>query len=177
MEFSPSKESFIENPLDAMEEMLLAADYDCRRMSKTRLSFGCEGKQGRYTLFLEWHEEFNAVRCSVIMDGYRSLFVKAGTMDETIEKANETAWHGFFTKDGVGHIVFKSVVRLTDCPVKSFEIIETIIDRSLEETDRLSVLLNASKYQYGQNSNDLFSPAQTQEENLMLALTEPKGNA
>lgn len=177
MQFPDVSEDLTENPLDAMEEMLLAANYDCQRVTKNRLSFLCEGKQGRYTLYLEWHEEYNAVRCSVIMDGYRSLFVKAGTMDETIEKANETAWHGFFTKDGVGHIVFKSVARLSECPVKSFELIETLIDRSMEETDRLSVLLNASKHSYGVDNNDLFAHHTTQEENLMLALTEPKGNA
>jgi len=175
--FPGAIENMTENPLDAVEEVLLAADYDCQRLTKNRLSFLCEGKQGCYTLYLEWHKDYNAVRCSVIMDGYRSLFVKTGMMDDVLERANETAWHGFFTKDGVGHIVFKSVVRLSGCPVTSFELIETLIDNSMEEADRLSVLLNASRRDHHSDHDDLFTHQMTQEENLVLALVEPKGTA
>lgn len=174
MNMSELIEPLSDNPLDDMEDMLLAANYDCQRVTKNRLSFLCEGKQGRYTLYLEWHDDYKAIRCSVIMDGYRSLFVRAGAMDEAIEKANESAWHGFFTKDGVGHIVFKSVTRIPDCQVKAFEIIETLIDRSMEEADRLSVSLSATK---ASANDDLFAQNMSQEENLMLALTEPKGHA
>lgn len=157
-----------ENPLDDMEDMLVAANYECTRITPNRLSFFCEGRQGRYTLYLEWRGDFNAVRCSVIINGFQSL------CDEALDKANEAAWYGFFTKDGAGHIVFKSVAKLADCPAEAFSIIETLIDQSIGEADRLCATLNIS---HNIANDDLFAGEDIGQENLFLALSEPQGSA
>ena len=163
------------NPLDDMEDLLESSAYDYKRETESRLQFLCESKQSRYTIILEWHFEFNAVRCSVVMEDARTL---SDVFIETmLEKANESAWHGFYIRDGVGNISFKSLVKMIDdCPVKSITAMEDCIDRGIEEVDRLYLSLALDKHKQDQDAS-MFPEEEWKVENLALIFSDPKGNA
>lgn len=162
------------NPLDDMEDLLESSAYDFTRNTQNRLSFLCESKQSRYTIMLEWHEEFSAVRCSVVMEDAQD--VCAQTVELAMEKANETAWHGFYIRDGVGNVAFKSLVKLPDdCPITSITAIEDSIDRGIEEMDRLYVSLSLGRDSV--DGDTMFPDDEWKVENLALMFSDPKGNA
>ena len=166
------------NPLDDMEELLDSSQYDYERQTHSRLSFLCESRETCYTLYLEWHEEYQAVRCSVVLLDESSINLSDEMIEKAIETANHTAWHGFFMQDGVGNIVFKALTKIRiDSHLQAIEMMEDVIDRSIEEMDRLYVSLSLSRDGVGQ-ADTLFPDDQDYRiENLALMFSEPKGNA
>jgi hypothetical protein len=163
------------NPLDDMEDLLEASGYSHNRETDSRLSFMCESKEGCYTIVLEWHIEFEAVKVSIISENCKEI--DETLIDAAIEAANKTAWHGFFVRDGVLNIAFKSIVKFSeDCPMARLSAIEDMVDRGLDESDRLSAALphTQTNKDFGQS---LFEDEGWKVENLALMFSETKGNA
>lgn len=168
----PSSSSRRENPLNDMEDLLESSGYSHNRERDNRLTFLCESKQSCYTVVLEWHVEFEAVKLSVILQDYKDI--DESLIQRAIETANQTAWHGFFMRDGVGNIAFKSIVKLTeDCPIACLSLIENAIDKGIDEADRLYIGLSLDKL----DNDSMFSDEEWKVENLALMFSDPQGNA
>ena len=162
-----------ENPLDEIEDMLEASDYSYVRLTPRRLSFQCEGGEGAYDCFLEWHGDYNAFRISLILKDIRNI--EDTILEAAVEAANESAWHGFFMRDGAGHIVFKSLQAVNDDQIQNrFAIIEGMIDKAIEEGDRLYKSLPVRSLTV---QSDMLSDDNWDIENMMLAFTDVEGNA
>lgn len=160
------------NPLNDMEDLLEASGYSHNRDTDTRLSFMCQGKQSNYTVVLEWHLEYEAVKLSVLIDDYKS--VDDQIVETAINTANKAAWHGFFMRDGAGNIAFKSIIKLVDeGDLESLSLIEDSIDKGIEEADRLSLVLSLNK----EDTHSLFDDEEWKVENLVLMFSDTKGNA
>lgn len=163
------------NPLDEMEDLLDASDYVFDRETHNRLSFTCDTKLSSYMMVLEWHAEFEAIRFSIVMREGKDL--NRDHVNLALEKANAVAWHGFFVVDGVGHIIFKSLVSMKDHDdsIEFIEALENKIDHGIEEVERLSISLGLHEINH---SDDLFDLSNEDSvENLLLMFSDPKGNA
>ena len=164
----------IYNPLNEFEDLLESSGYDYQRVTKTRLHFTCDGKQGCYDIALEWNEEAKVVKISLIITATRSI--PRECMERCIAQTNESAWHGFFLLDGVGNTVFKVLVQYADLQQNEIiEAMETGIDSAIREADRFSVSLALT------DKKDVPSLFQNDDEwtleNLTLMFSETKGNA
>lgn len=162
------------NPLNDMEDLLESAGYEHTRESDNRLRFLCESKYSCYAIILEWHVEYDAVRCSVVM--HDCTKIDDSVAETAIDSANAGAWHGFFMRDGVGHIAFKTIVKLSeDCPIACMGMIEDAIDRAIEEADRLYMALSLDTMR--DTHETMFPDDDWRVENLTLMFSDPKGNA
>ena len=162
------------NPLNEFEDMLESSGYDYDRVTKTRLHFECEGKQGSYGIMLEWNDNSNIIKCSLVITATKSI--PQEMLITCISQANESAWHGFFIIDGVGNSVFKSLFQYNDLSLNdTIDGLEKTIDSAIKEADRFSISLALS------NDNEMPSLFQKDEdwtlENLTLMFSETKGNA
>ena len=161
-----------ENPLNDMEDLLESSGYSHNRETENRLTFLCESKQSCYTVILEWHVEFEAVKLSVILQDCKDL--DESIIQQALETANQSAWHGFFMRDGVGNIAFKSIVKLVDdCPIASMGLIENAVDKGIEEADRLYIALSLDSA----DNDSMFTDEEWEVENLALMFSDPQGNA
>jgi hypothetical protein len=160
------------NPLDIFEDLLEASQHSFERQNRYRLSFDCSGKRGDYNIVLEWNEDMRALRIHVVVPQTQNRDQQV--LLEHIEKANEGLWKGYFAVDGVGNTIFKNVIELASYGDSAIiQDIETLMDNSLEEVDRLWVILGLSD----KKSDDLFAETHWDVENLSLLLSDPKGSA
>jgi hypothetical protein len=167
------KEPF--NPLDDMEDLLGASNYKFDRETYNRLSFTCDTNLSSYLMVLEWHADHESIRFSIVMRDARHI--DREQMDLALEKANAVAWHGFFVMDGVGHVIFKSLVPMKDHDdnLAFIEALENKIDHGIEEVERLGISLNLHE---SESSEDLFGVDNDEKvENLILMFSDTKGNA
>jgi len=162
------------NPLDEMEDLLDGSDYSYNRDTENRLSFECESKQSRYAVVLEWHPEFTAIRCSIIMSETQKM--ERAIVDIAVENANQAAWHGFFIVDGVGNIIFKTLISVKDEDLLSaIKMLEDKIDNGIEDMDRIYISLGIGKASV--EDGNLFADDEWNIENLALMFSDVKGNA
>jgi hypothetical protein len=160
------------NPLNAFEELLEASPYEYSRPSNSRLHFECAGKQGDYTVMLEWNEQAAIIKSLLIIEATKS--VSDEILNKAIATANESTWHGFFSLDGVGHTVFKSLIKMESLTEEdSVYQLEDSIDEAIKEADRFSVSLALSKNQ----EMDLFQSGDITLENMTLMFADVKGHA
>ena len=160
------------NPLDIFEDLLEASQYRFERQNRFRLSFDCNGKRGDYNIILEWNDDMRALRIHVVMPQTQNRDQQS--LLQHIEKANESLWRGYFAVDGVGNTIFKNVIELGSYGDNAIiQDIEAILEDSMDEVDRLWVVLGLSD----KKSDDLFADTHWDVENLSLLLSDPKGNA
>lgn len=162
------------NPLDEFEELLEASPYEFNRINKNRLHFECAGKQGEYSVMLEWNTDMLALKCSLIIDNTQKI--SRDILDSAVMQSNEMAWHGFFIIDGVGNSVFKCLLNLSDVTnEKMLFTIEDAIDNAIAEADRFCISLALSK---NDDSQKLFPENDEWDvENLTLMFSDMKGTA
>lgn len=162
-----------QNPLNVLEDILEAAGYEFDRVSISRLQFTCSGKQGDYQMVLEWNDDMQVIKSSMIINSTQNI--DRDQLMRSIEALNETSWHGFFIVDGVGNSIFKSLVNVEgkadDMSVFS---IEDMIDKAVIEADRLCITLALSD---SETHFDLFGQDEPNVENLELLFSDTKGNA
>lgn len=162
------------NPLNDFEDLLESSGYDYDRVTKTRLQFDCDGKQGAYGIVLEWNEDAKIIKLSLVIDATRDL--PGEQLERCIEQTNESSWHGFFMADGVGNSIFKGLVKYNGhSHDEIMEAIETIIDQAIREADRFSITLALSNEKnvpsLFQKDNDISI------ETMTLMFSDIKGNA
>ncbi len=167
------KPSLDDSPLDLLEDLLEASHYDFDRVSRTRLEFACSGKQGDYSMVLEWNVDMRVVKSSLIISGTQKT--DKNQLNKAVEALNETSWHGFFMIDGVGNSVFKTLINLEDQNQElSIFTIEDMIDKAVHEADRLCITLALGNKD---SHIDLFNDNDYEFENLELLFSDTKGNA
>lgn len=161
------------NPLDDFEDLIELSGYDYDRATISRLHFNCSGKHGDYAIMLEWNADAHIIKCSLVIGATQKT--NSQTLNDTIIRANELAWHGFFMVDGVGNSIFKSLFSLSDTDHdKSMFVIEEGIDAAMNEADRFCVSLALSN---NDSHDNLFSDDNQDLENLSLMFSDIKGNA
>lgn len=86
------------NPLDSVEDLLIANDWVYRRLTNEELVLDINGRSCDYTLYFTWNETASLLKISCEIDEE----IPEGKMGEAILVANEMSQNmslGFFTVD------------------------------------------------------------------------------
>lgn len=124
------------NPLDVVEQIIVANEWVFDRRSDGEMAAEAPGKWCDYGLYFSWSHEISAMHFSCAFD----LKVPANRRDKLFEllaMANEKLWIGHFgLESDEGVPVFRHSVLLRGAPGASAESLEDMVDIALTECER-----------------------------------------
>lgn len=133
----------VSNPLDSVEEIMLANDWIFDRMTEDELTVQVSGKMGEYRLFFNWQEEYSAMQfcCEYDFD------IKRSSMDEaakTMTSINSTLWLGHFDfREGTDVPCFRHTTLFRGLTQTSgAEHLEDLVDIAIAECERFHTVFD-----------------------------------
>lgn len=155
------------NPLDAIEQLLLARGWGYERIGEEEITGSISGKWCEYHLRFFCPEESRALQCGCLFD-MRVPEAKQLRVYELLGRVNERLWVGHFEAwmdDGV--VMFRHASLLDDSAMGvSPELLETLVDTAINECER-----------YYPAFQFVIWAGRTPGEALETALLEPVGEA
>jgi hypothetical protein len=124
------------NPLDLLEELVSANDWNFQRSSDSELMVQVEGRWCGYYLLFKWREDLGAICFSCHFDSKIPAHSR-GLVYELLGRVNETLWLGHFdlTSDD-GTAMFRHTVLLRGLRGASVEQLEDLVDAAVSECER-----------------------------------------
>lgn len=125
------------NPLDSVEDVLHAHNWNFDRMAYDELMVEVTGKSGKYKLFFIWQEDMNALQFCTQFD-LEIIDNNKKPAHTALRKLNETLWMGHFDLPESNN---KPSFRYT-CLLRSAErqhtsdLIEDMVDIALAQCER-----------------------------------------
>ena len=124
------------NPLDTIEQIVIANDWACDRRSDCEMAAEAPGRWCDYGLYFCWSDEISAMHFSCAFD-LKVPEKRRSALYELLALANERLWIGHFGMDSEnGMPVFRHSVLLRGAPGASAESLEDMIDIALAECER-----------------------------------------
>ncbi len=124
------------NPLDIVEELVLANDWPFQRSDDNELVIEIPGRWCEHRLFFVWQEESSALHFCCRIDG-KVITSSRAQVSELLARINERLWVGHFDLSGEEQlIVFRHTSLLRGMPTIGTEIIEDLVQLALAECDR-----------------------------------------
>jgi len=128
--------SFSGNPIDLVEEIVLANDWAHDRASEEELVVEISGRWCDYRLYFVWQEEICAMHFSCGFD-MKVPKGRRGPVYELLALANERLWLGHFDLSAEDNSpAFRHAVLLRGVPTASAEQVEDLVDIALSECER-----------------------------------------
>ena len=124
------------NPIDVLEELVLANGWHFNRTSDTELAIEVEGRWCNYQVFSLWDQASQSVHLSSYMDA-RVPPPQRLRVHELIGTVNERLWIGHFelgAEEGV--LIFRHTLPLRGTFGASAEQLEDLIDTAAVECER-----------------------------------------
>ena len=129
-----SERSF--NPLDLLEELVMANEWPYERASEDELVVDTSGYWCDYKLFFVWREDLNALYFTSVFDS-RVIEEKRLAVIELTGLVNEKLWLGHFevgSEDGLP--VYRYTMLARGRNTVSIEQLEDLVDIALMECER-----------------------------------------
>jgi hypothetical protein len=124
------------NPLDVMEQIVAAYDWNFDRRSEAEMAAEAPGKWCDYGLYFCWSNEISAMHFTCAFD-IKVPEKQRAALYELLALANEHLWIGHFGIDQEdGMPVFRHAVLLRGAPGASAESLEDMIDIAITECER-----------------------------------------
>ena len=124
------------NPLDLLEELVVANDWPFDRPSDVELSIQMVGHWTNYHVWSVWHEDLRAIHFACHFD-CRVPGAKETPVKDLIAQFNETLWLGHFDfSQADGAVLFRHTVPLRGTQGASVEQLEDLIDTAVTECER-----------------------------------------
>ncbi len=124
------------NPLDIVEQIVIANDWAFDRRSDHEMAAEAPGKWCDYGLYFSWSQEISAMHFSCALD-LKAPPNRRGALYELLTLANEKLWIGHFGLDSDGGMpVFRHAVLLRGAPGASAESLEDMVDIAITECER-----------------------------------------
>ena len=124
------------NPLDVVEQVIVANDWAFDRRNDSEMAAEAPGKWCDYGLYFNWSREISAMHFTCAFD----LKVPAGqrtALFELLALANEKLWIGHFGMDeDDGMPVFRHSILLRGATTASAESLEDMVDIAITECER-----------------------------------------
>ena len=124
------------NPLDVVEQVIVANDWAFDRRNDSEMAAEAPGKWCDYGLYFSWSREISAMHFTCAFD----LKVPAGqrtALYELLALANEKLWIGHFGMDeDDGMPVFRHSILLRGATTASAESLEDMVDIAITECER-----------------------------------------
>lgn len=125
------------NPLDLLEQLVIANDWTFDRHDESELMVEVEGRWSSYFLHFAWRQEVGAIFFSCHFDLRVPKHSMTGAR-EMIAAFNERLWLGHFDLlAGEGETVFRHTVPLRGTAGASVEQLEDLVDTAVAECERL----------------------------------------
>jgi hypothetical protein len=133
---STSKPDRSVNPLDIVEQIVVANDWAFDRRNETEMAAEAPGRWCDYGLYFSWSHEISAMHFSCALD-LKAPEKRRGALYELLALANERLWIGHFTLDSDdGMPVFRHSMLLRGAPGASTESLEDMVDIAITECER-----------------------------------------
>jgi len=127
---------FSGNPIDLVEEMVIANDWAHDRASEEELVVEIRGRWGAYRLYFVWQEEICAMHFSCGFD-MKIPKGRRAAVYELLALANENLWLGHFDLSAEDNSpAFRHAVLLRGISAASTEQVEDLVDIALSECER-----------------------------------------
>ncbi len=124
------------NPLDVMEQIVAANDWEFDRRNHAEMAAEAPGKWCSYGLYFSWSDEISAMHFTCAFD-LRVPAARRGALYELLALANERLWIGHFGLDSDdGGPLFRHSVLLRGAPGASAESLEDMVDIAITECER-----------------------------------------
>ncbi len=124
------------NPLDLVEEILSANEWNFERSSHDELIVDCGGRMGAYQLHFAWSPEVSAIHFSCFTD-LRVPPRRRAPVYELLASINARMWLGHFDlAAGDDTPTFRHAVLLRGARGASVEQLEDMVDHALAECER-----------------------------------------
>ena len=130
--------AFDYNPIDLVENIFLAKDFEFERRSLNEVVVEVQGKWNNMLLFFAWEENMRCLHMSCLMD-IKSSIEDRSKIFELLALANEDLWVGHFSYWTEQNMpVFKHSILLNDEeePILNGKISQ-IIDIAIKECERM----------------------------------------
>ncbi|WP_282607654.1 YbjN domain-containing protein [Pelagibius sp. Alg239-R121] len=124
------------NPLDILEELVIANDWSFDRHNDSELTVEVAGRWCDYHMYFVWQHEVSAVIFTCQFD-LRVPDTKRSAVYELIGSVNEKLWLGHFdllSDDGTA--MFRHTVPLRGLQAASVEQLEDLVDTAVVECER-----------------------------------------
>lgn len=125
------------NPLDLLEDLVGAQDWDFDRLSETELAFQVEGRWSRYFISVLWDPRSEALFLTCALD------IKVPTRKETaceglLTQVNRELWLGHFDPGQAEEPpVFRHTIPLRGLTGPSVEQLEDLVDTAVFECEQV----------------------------------------
>jgi hypothetical protein len=124
------------NPIDLVEEIVLANDWAHDRASDEEMVVEISGRWCDYRLYFVWQEEISALHFSCGFD-MKVPKVRRAAVFELLALANEKLWLGHFDLSAEDNSpAFRHAVLLRGVGSASSEQVEDLVDIALSECER-----------------------------------------
>jgi hypothetical protein len=124
------------NPLDIVEQIVIANDWAFDRRSESEMAAEAPGRWCDYGLYFCWSHEISAMHFTCAFD-LKVPEKRRRALYEFLALANERLWIGHFgmeSEDGMP--VFRHAVLLRGAPGASAESLEDMVDIAITECER-----------------------------------------
>jgi hypothetical protein len=126
----------VSNPLDIMEQIVIANDWSFDRRSESEMAAEAPGKWCDYGLYFSWSHEISAMHFTCTFD-LKVPERGRGAIFELLALANERLWIGHFGMDSDDFMpVFRHAVLLRGASGASSESLEDMVDIAITECER-----------------------------------------
>ena len=158
--------SHIGNPIDLVEEIVVANDWAHDRASDEEMVVEISGRWCDYRLYFVWQEEISALHFSCGFD-MKVPKGRRGRVFELLALANEKLWLGHFDLSAEDNSpAFRHAILLRGAPGASVEQVEDLVDIALSECERFYPAFQL-----------IIWGGKTADEAMMTAMIDPIGEA
>jgi hypothetical protein len=134
--------TFTQNPLDTLEEIVSANDWNFERASPEEMLAEVAGRWGSYRLFFFWQEEISAMQFSCQFD-VKVPEERWSEVARLLALINERMWLGHFDVDAEDATpMFRHTTLLRGVQGASVEQLEDLVDIALTECERFFPAFN-----------------------------------
>jgi hypothetical protein len=131
-----STTTIAQNPLDMVEEIVIANDWPFERLSNDEMVVECRGRWSTYRLFFFWQDDVNAIQFSCQV-GMRASPDRTAAVHELLALINERMWLGHFDIERTERApTFRHTSLLRGNAGADAEMLEDILDIALTECER-----------------------------------------
>lgn len=128
--------NFANNPLDVVEEIVIANDWPFERLSSDEMVVECRGRWSAYRLFFFWQDDVNAIQVSCQI-GMNAPTDRPVALNELLALVNERMWLGHFDIEREERVpTFRHTSLLRGNAGADAEMLEDMVDIALTECER-----------------------------------------
>ena len=126
----------VTNPLDALEQIAAANEWEFDRRNEAEMAAEAPGKWCDYGLYFNWSGEISAMHFTCAFD-LKVPANRRAALYELLALANERLWIGHFGLDADdGTPLFRHSMLLRGAPGASVESLEDMVDIAITECER-----------------------------------------